>query len=64
MLGVIDMINSARRTATTSLEYEELVAAHFRSQGYSVALTPRSNDYGVDAFARKGNQKLALQAKM
>ncbi len=58
------MVHSARRTTTTSLAYEELVADHFRGQGYSVDLTPRSNDYGVDAFARKENQKLALQAKM
>jgi len=33
-------------------------------QGYSVDLTPGSNDYGVDVFARKDNQKLALQVKM
>ncbi|MFZ3264410.1 MAG: restriction endonuclease [Terriglobales bacterium] len=46
------------------LAYEEMVAAHFRRQGYSVELTPRCNDYGVDAFACKENQKLALQAKM
>ena len=46
------------------LVYEQMVAAHFRRQGYSVDLTPRSNDYGVDAFARKEKQKLALQAKM
>jgi hypothetical protein len=48
----------------TPREYEEMVAAHFRRQGYSVELTGRSNDYGVDAFASKENQKLALQAKM
>ena len=58
------MVHSTRQTGTTSLAYEELVAAHFRARGYSVDLTPRSNDYGVDAFARKDNQKLALQAKM
>jgi hypothetical protein len=45
-------------------EYEEMVAAHFREQGYSVDLTPSSNDYGVDVFAWKENQKLALQVKM
>ncbi|MFZ0958055.1 MAG: restriction endonuclease [Candidatus Sulfotelmatobacter sp.] len=46
------------------LAYEEMVADYFRRQGYSVELTPRSNDYGVDAFASKEKQKLALQAKM
>jgi restriction system protein len=58
------MPSSGRRTARTPQEYEEMVADHFRRQGYSVELTSRSDDYGVDAFARKGNKKLALQAKM
>ncbi len=58
------MVHLDRRTKVTPLVYEEMVAAHFRQQGYSVELTPRSNDYGVDAFACKENQKLALQAKM
>jgi hypothetical protein len=58
------MVLSGRRTAVTPLAYEEMVAAHFRRQGYSVELTSRSNDYGVDAFARKEGQALALQAKM
>jgi restriction system protein len=48
----------------TPLVYEEMVAAQFRRQGYSVDLTQRSHDYGVDAFARKDNEKLALQVKM
>ena len=58
------MLHSGRGTTVTPREYEEMVAAHFRGQGYSVDLTPISNDCGVDAFACKGNQKLALQAKM
>jgi hypothetical protein len=58
------MDHPERRTTVTPLAYEEIVAAHFRRQGYSVELTPRSNDYGVDAFAYKEHQKLALQAKM
>lgn len=56
--------NSGRRSEVTPREYEEQVAAHFRQQGYSVELTPSHNDYGVDVFACKGNQKLAIQAKM
>jgi restriction system protein len=59
-----NMAHSGRRAKLTPLVYEEMVAAHFRQQGYSVELTPRSNDYGVDAFARNENQKLALQMKM
>jgi restriction system protein len=58
------MLSSGRRTARTPQEYEEMVAGHFRRQGYSVELTTRSDDYGIDAFAYKENQKLALQAKM
>jgi restriction system protein len=48
----------------TPREYEELVANHFRDAGYTVELTPISNDYGVDVFACKGTEKLAVQAKM
>jgi len=48
----------------TPREYEEIVADHFRRQGYCVELTSSSNDYGVDIFACKANQKLALQVKM
>ena len=48
----------------TPQQYEEMVAAHFRQQGYSVEVTPRSNDYGVDIFASKPTHKLAVQVKM
>ncbi len=53
-----------RQPTVSPLAYEEMVADHVRRQGYSVELTKRSNDYGVDAFASKEDQKLALQAKM
>ena len=33
-------------------------------KGYTVNITPYSNDYGVDVFALKGKEKLAIQAKM
>lgn len=45
-------------------EFEELVCEYFRKQGYEVNITPYSNDYGVDVFASKGKEKLAIQAKM
>ena len=48
----------------TPREYEETIASHFRGQGYSVTLTPGSNDYGVDVFAQKAERKVAVQAKM
>ncbi|MGB8919624.1 MAG: restriction endonuclease [Candidatus Sulfotelmatobacter sp.] len=58
------MEGSGRQAKVTPTAYEDIAADHFRRQGYSVELTPRTNDYGVDAFAYKENQKLALQAKM
>ena len=45
-------------------EYELLVAEHFRQKGYDTTITPDTNDFGVDIFARKGNDKLAIQVKM
>ena len=48
------MLHSGRGTTVTPREYEEMVAAHFRGQGYSVDLTPISNDCGVDAFGMQG----------
>src|SRR4051812_7647030 len=48
----------------TPSEYERRVAEHFRRRGYAVRTTPASNDYGVDVFATKGAERLAVQAKM
>jgi hypothetical protein len=48
----------------TPSEYELRVAEYFRLRGYAVRCTPASNDYGVDAFAEKGMERLAVQAKM
>lgn len=45
-------------------EYEMRVAERFRLRGYSVQCTPASDDYGVDVFATKGTERLAIQAKM
>lgn len=44
--------------------YEKSIANYFKASGYIVELTPQSNDYGVDCFAIKGKEKLAIQAKM
>lgn len=48
----------------TPREFEEHVCEHFHRQGYKVEITPVSGDYGIDAFAIKGKEKLAIQAKM
>jgi restriction system protein len=45
-------------------QFEELVCAYFSKQGYNAETTPISNDYGIDVFATKGKEKLAIQAKM
>jgi restriction system protein len=48
----------------TPYEYEIFVSEYFRSNGYTVSQTSISNDYGVDLFAFKENEKLAIQVKM
>lgn len=45
-------------------EYEDLVCDYFRNKGYEAKTTSYSNDYGVDVFASKGKEKIAIQAKM
>jgi len=48
----------------TPLEYEQQIGLYFRNKGYSVKVTSYTNDYGVDCFALKGKEKIAIQAKM
>jgi len=48
----------------TPKQFEELVREHFRNKGYKAEATSYSNDYGVDVFATKGKEKIAVQAKM
>lgn len=45
-------------------EYEHIVAEHFETKGYKTTISQYSNDYGVDVFATKGKEKIAIQAKM
>ena len=45
-------------------EFEEMVAEYFKAQGYETILTPYSGDLGIDVIATKGEEKLAIQAKM
>lgn len=46
------------------LEFEELVGNYYTSHGYQVEKTPINYDYGVDLFATKGKEKIAVQAKL
>jgi len=48
----------------TPKQFEDLVCEHFRNKGYKAEANSYSNDYGVDAFATKGKEKIAVQAKM
>ena len=45
-------------------QFEELVCEHFRQKGYEAKTTSYRNDYGVDVFATKGKEKIAVQVKM
>jgi len=45
-------------------EYEHIVAKHFEKKGYKTTVSQYTNDYGVDIFATKGKEKIAIQAKM
>jgi len=45
-------------------EYEHIVAEYFEKKGYKTTVSQYSNDYGVDVFATKGEEKFAIQAKM
>lgn len=45
-------------------QYEQIVANYFKQQGYKTELSQNSHDYGVDVFAVKGKNKIAIQAKM
>jgi hypothetical protein len=43
--------------------YEELVAQELRSEGYQTEATSTTNDWGVDLFATRGPERLAVQVK-
>lgn len=48
----------------TPRQFEEIVCEYFRRKGYEAKTTSYSNDYGVDVFAIKGKEKIAVQVKM
>ncbi len=45
-------------------QFEEMVCEYFRNEGYDAETTSYNNDFGVDVFATKGKEKIAVQAKM
>ena len=48
----------------TPRQFEELVCEHFRNKGYEAKTNSYVGDYGVDVFATKVKEKIAVQAKM
>lgn len=53
-----------KTTDMTPRKFEELVAEYYQSMGYTTETTPYSDDYGVDVIAQKGEERIAIQAKM
>lgn len=47
----------------TGAQFEEYLCEHFKKRGYSVKLTPQTNDYGADLVIEKGSVKTVVQAK-
>ena len=47
----------------TGAQFEEYLCEHFKKHGYSVKLTPQTNDYGADLVIEKGSVKTVVQAK-
>lgn len=44
-------------------QFEELLQARFRAQGYRVTLTPNGADFGADLLLERDGAKIAVQAK-
>jgi hypothetical protein len=45
-------------------EYEHLVAAVLRGEGWQATVTPSVHDFGLDVIAERGGVRLGVQAKM
>lgn len=44
-------------------DFEEYIASIYEKLGYSVDVTPKSGDYGLDVIASNKNEKLGIQVK-
>mgnify|MGYP001190347376 CR=1 FL=1 len=47
----------------TGLEFEEWLAELYRKKGYTVQLTPQSNDFGADLIVKREGKLSVIQAK-
>lgn len=48
----------------TPKQFEDYIGKLFAQKGYTVTVSPLSNDWGLDVIAIKGNEKIGIQAKM
>lgn len=48
----------------TSEQFEIYIATFYEDKGYTIKLTPKSYDYGVDVIASNQKEKIAIQVKM
>jgi Holliday junction resolvasome RuvABC ATP-dependent DNA helicase subunit len=54
---------ASRLRAMSGTDFEQHVAAVFRTLGYTVEYTPVTGDHGIDLFLRRGNEKAVVQCK-
>ena len=59
------LFNSGIQTidSLSPYDFEEYIASIYEKLGYSVDVTPKSGDYGLDVIASKKNEKLGIQVK-
>lgn len=48
----------------TPKQYEDYIGTLFENKGYTVSVSPLSNDWGLDVIAIKDGEKIGIQAKM
>ena len=59
----IDIFNISQIDSLNGQEFENLLKIIFEKQGYEVALTKKSHDYGADLVLRKNKVVSVVQAK-
>lgn len=62
-LDNIDIFNISQIDSLTGIEFENLLKSIFEKQGYQVALTKKSHDYGADLILTKKGKVSVVQAK-
>ena len=44
-------------------QFEEYIGGLLEEEGFSIEMTPKSGDFGVDLIAKRENRKVAVQVK-